>query len=149
MMDEMNEEMEDMEDEMQEDMVEDNFEMNQELQEQYGSTVGDPKYNQHIFLHRAAFESDDTVRTTYLTESELGRPVFSVRFMMDLYKIAELNGLPLIAGYFREKIQNVTHSGMSNKGFAMNLNVTQKRDIAKKRIRDVATQTNIQKGGGA
>lgn len=148
-----------MEDE-QEDMMEDNMEMNQDLQEQYGYPTPEPKFNQHVFLNKAAFESEDTIRTTYLSEWELGRPTFTVRFLLDLYKMAEFELIPptfenskvkpynFIATYFKEKIQNITHSGMSNKGFAMNLNVTQRRDVTKKRDRNTSGLKNQSEKGG-
>ena len=41
-----------------------------------------------------------------------------------------------IAHYFGEKTENITASGLSNKGFAMNINVTRKMDATRKRTRD-------------
>lgn len=126
-----------------EEMMEDDMELNRELAESYGSPSQDPIYNPHSFLHRAVFDLDDTLKTTYLDQYELGRPFFTVRFMLELYKNA-LNSsiitsegkelkLDKLAEYFRQKIKNVTDTGMSNQGFAMNLNVTQKRDTTKRR----------------
>ncbi len=148
------EEMEEVED-AREEQAEDDMEYNKELLEAYGYPTPDPKYNQHVFLHKAAFESADTVRTTFLSKEELGRPLFSVRFMLDLKILADHmlanpfsnpNPQNKISQYFLDKVQNVTSSGMSNEGFAMNLNVTQKRDMIRKKIRDISGLKN-QKGG--
>lgn len=135
---------EQMEDE-KEDEVEDQFDINQEVIDAYGSPQPEERQNQHSFLHKAAFDSNDTVRTTFLHEGELGRPLFTVRFMLDMEDVAHHYLDPVIrvlgikhngiANYFNAKIQNVTHSGQSNKGFSMNLNVTQKRDMTRKRVR--------------
>ncbi len=144
--------------EAEEDKVEDQLELSQDMQELYGAPVESQQHNQHTFIHKAAFDSRDTIRTTFLTESELGRPLFSVRFLSDLNKIASYYLDPIlielkldpkkyngIANYFWEKNQNITNSGMSNKGFAMNLNVTQKKDMVRRRIKTIQ-QSNL-KGG--
>ena len=136
---------EDEEDE-QEEAIEENMELSQEIQDAYGAPEPDAKHNQYTYLHKASFDSDDTVRTTFLHEGELGRPLFTVRFLLDLYKMAMYDDLDKIAAYYREKVQNITHSGMSNKGFAMTLNVTQRKDVQKKRMRDNSNLKN-QKGG--
>jgi hypothetical protein len=139
---------EDMEDEKEDDAFEQMLD-NIELQEDYPAPQPDEKMNAHTFLHKAAFASKDTVRTTFLQEGELGRPLFTVRFLMDMHDVSKYYLDPLlkklkldeatyngIANYFWEKIQNITQSGMSNKGFAMNLNVTQKRDTVRTRNRN-------------
>lgn len=148
-------EMEEEQEDKAEDMSEDQFQLSKEVQEAYGSPEPDEKQNQHTFLHKATFDSPDTVKTTFLSESELGRPLFNVRFLLDMHDISKyyldpiLKDLRLepqhngIANYFWEKIQNITGSGMSNKGFSMNLNVTRKMDTVRKRIRD----TSKLKGG--
>lgn len=138
---------EDLED-MKEDDMEEQMELSQEFNPDSPYPLQDEKHNQFTFLHKAAFESNDTIRTTWLSESELGRPLFSVRFLLDLHKMAHHDNLHKIAEYYLSKVQNITHSGMSNKGFAMNLNVTQKRDATKTRIRDTSglkNQPNKQK----
>lgn len=141
----MKEEMDDLEEEKSWE----NFENQQDFMESYGAPEEEAKINAQSFLHKAAFDSKDTVRTTFLHEGELGRPLFTVRFMLDMEDVAKhyLDDLPLklgykvrvpnrISNYFNSKIQNITSSGMSNKGFAMNLNVTQKRDINRQKTRE-------------
>ncbi|KKL24347.1 hypothetical protein LCGC14_2416190, partial [marine sediment metagenome] len=96
------------------------------------------------FLWKASFDHDDTLRTTYLTEGELGRPLFTVRFLLDMEDIAKYYIDPLseelkidnrIAKYFWEKIQNITSSGMSNLGFGPLLSVTKRMDITRKKVK--------------
>lgn len=150
------EEFEEVKEDQQEQQVEDQYETQQELMEGYPVPEPDEKQNAHTFLHKAAFDSPDTVRTTFLFPEELGRPLFSVRFMLKMQDVAKYYLDPLlihlkldplinnrIATYFWEDVQNVTSSGMSNKGFAMNLNVTRKVDATKKKVR----QTSELKGG--
>ncbi len=124
-------------------------ELSEEMQELYGAPEPEEVLNQHAYLDRATFKSGDTVRTTLLTEQELGRPLFNVRFLMDLKDLSKHYFDPIIkelgfdiekdnriATYFEEKIQNITGSGMSRDGFAMNLNVTKKLDATRKRYRE-------------
>ena len=105
------------------------------LQADYPAPTPEERNNAHNILNKAMFVAPDTIKTTFLTEPELGRPLFSVRFLMDMFNLAEHYGAKRVSGYFWDKIQNVTASGMSNKGFAMNLNVTQKRDTTRKRLK--------------
>jgi hypothetical protein len=125
----------------------------------YGESQAEQSLNPSSFLHKAAFESDNALRTTFLTETELGRPLFSVRFLLDLHNISNHYLNPIIsqmkkekeveienkiANYFAEKIKNITGSGMSNEGFAMNLNVTKKVDSTRRRSRDTSNLKQFQ-----
>ena len=143
------EEIRDMEEEQNEDNAEDNFQLNQELQEGYGYPMPEERQNQHSFLHKSAFGSSDTVKTTFLHEGELGRGLFTVRFLLDMEDITihylqdlliALGLNPMvdnrIANYFREKRENITSSGMSNKGFLQNLNVSRRIDTTRRRVRE-------------
>lgn len=141
------EEIEEAEDELdaeKEELKEDDLELSQELQEAYGSPEPEEKHTPHTILDKAMFKRDDTLRTTFLTESELGRPLLSVRFLLDLHKSALHYDLPLLKEYYRNKIENITKSGLSNKGFGMNLNVTQKRDTTRRRVKEAPKEV---KGG--
>ncbi|KKN59022.1 hypothetical protein LCGC14_0545770 [marine sediment metagenome] len=152
------EELQDMQEEAAEDSDQDRFENNQEWQERYGSPEPEEKHNQHTFLSNAV-KSLDTVRTTYLDEWELGKPMFNVRFLLDMEDISkfyldemaeELSDtnkkvVNNVSNYFRQKILNVTDSGMSKEGFTMNLNVTRKMDSIRKKVR-VSNIENL-KGG--
>ncbi len=139
----------DIQDEQQEDMQDDNLLLSEEHQAAYTADMSpEERQNAHSFLHKAAFDNQDTVKTTYLSESELGRPLFNIRFLLDMEDISKFYIDPLvkelgldeatdnkIAIYFLKKTYNVTDSGMSNKGFSMNLNVTRKMDSTRNRIK--------------
>lgn len=140
---EMQEEMEDLTEEQQEDSIEDSEISRREIQEAYGYPEAEPTFNQHTFLANSIKEKE-TEKVTFLQVEELGRPLFSVRFMLDIEDIARhyLDEITLelgldnkIAKYFREKINNVCSSGMSNKGFIQNMNVTRKMDTTRKRVK--------------
>ncbi len=134
---------------LKEDEQEDQYELSQELLDSYNAIEPEEKFNQFTILSNA-LRAPDTVKTTWLSESELGRPLFNIRFLLDMEDIAKyyidplLNGMKLdpdqfnaIAVYFKAKKENVTSSGMSNKGFAMNLSVTKKVDATRKRIKNI------------
>lgn len=141
------EEMEDTDDDAA-DASEESYEENMQIQKDYMAPEAEEKLNQFAII-KHAIKDKDTTRTTYLTPEELGRPMFSVRFYQDYCDFAGhyLNGTldemgfdpqtsNFIAHYFKNKVLNITNSGMSNKGFTMNLSVTQKRDTTKKRIKE-------------
>lgn len=139
-------------DEQEEESLDDSeqrFEDNLDIQEDYPAPEPEEKINQWSILDKA-IKNKDTIKTTYLSEQELGRPLFSVRFYgtyRDLsrhYLDVELDQLDfdaeksnIIKDFFTHKIRNITDSGMSNKGFAMNLSVTHKRDNTRRRVREV------------
>lgn len=126
---------------------------NAEMQDAYGSPEADEKHNAHTFLDKAAFQSTDTIRTTFLTQDELGRPLFSMRFILDMEDVAKhyLDDLAKkakidnrIAAYFKNKAFNMADSGMSREGFSMSLNVMKKIDTTRRR--DVNNIQNLQGG---
>lgn len=129
-----------------EDQSEDSMLLQQEFQEGYPAPMSPESHNSSSFIHKATFGSEDTIKTTFLSESELGRPLFNVRFILDMEDIAKhhldgytkkLNVENRIAKYFREKLKNITDSGMSNRGFSMNLNVTRKMDTTRRRENNI------------
>ncbi len=136
-----------------EESDEDRMAAQQQFAEAYGSPEPEEKHNQHTFLSNA-IKSKDTVRTTFLSEQEIGKPLFSVRFLLDMEDVSHhyldgfaeaFGGKNRISDYFFNKVQNITDSGMSNKGFAMNLNVTRKMDTTRTRVK--GNIENLQKGG--
>jgi len=148
------EEVQKIQEEQTEDSELDRMELSQEVQEAYGAPEPEEVQNQASFLHKAAFYSPDTIRTTFLHESELGRPLFSVRFIMDLEILSahyldaiceKYNMENKIKEYFHQKREVTTSSGMSNKGFSMNLNVTRKIDATRKRMSE-SSINNLNKG---
>ncbi len=130
--------------------AEDSFLDQQEYMEAYGSPQAEEKLNQHAFLNKAVFNTLNTVKNSYFTEEELGRPLFNVRFLMDMEDIAkhyldpfislfENEDKPVenkISNYFLMKAYNISESGMSREGFAMNLNVMRQVQMTRKRERD-------------
>ena len=125
---------------------EDRIQRTQDIQEAYGYPTPDEKHNQHTFLSKAV-ESDNTIRVTYLDKEELGRPLFSVRFLLDMEDVAKhyldsiaekLKGTNTISTYFLMKALNITDSGMSKEGFAMNLNVTKKMDTTRRKLSEAS-----------
>lgn len=142
--------------ETMEDFMEDQFLKNKELMGAYGAPEPEEKMNPSTFLHKAAFSPDiDVVRATFLAPEELGRPLFTTRFMMKMEDVAmyylddlckQLNIPNKIAMYFRADIRNTAESGMSNKGFIANLNVTRRMDATRRRIR-TRSSGKFEKGG--
>lgn len=152
---EIMDEMEDQQMDQAEKSFDDNQLLNQEWQQDYPVPEPEEKINAAAFLNKAAFVSKDTVRTTFLHEGELGRPLFTVRFLMDMEDISNYYIDPLlkkykellddtsfnkISNYFWNKLQNITDSGMSNKGFISNLSVTRKMDATRTRHREPPPQ---------
>lgn len=144
---EMLEELEEAQEEKVIETEEDRLLRAQDIQEAYGYPTADEKHNQHTFLSKAAFESDNTIKVTYLDKEELGIPLFSVRFLLDMEDVANhylnpiaehLKGMNKISDYFFKKVLNITDSGMSKEGFAMNLNVTRKMDTTKKKLSEAS-----------
>ncbi len=137
-----------MQEDAADDSQEDQYRNQQEFAEAYGSPEPEERHNQHTFLSKS-IEAKDTVRVTYLDEQELGRPMFSVRFLLDMEDISKLylddlanelstkeqEVLNKVADYFRQKILNITDSGMSKDGFTALLNVTKKLDTVRKKVR--------------
>lgn len=141
----MLEEMHDLEEDNQSDQQQNDFIERQAWQDSYGVPEQEQQFNQHAFLANSLmFESPEKV--TFMSESELGRPLFNLRFLLDIEDICkyyldnlskELGTENQIAEYFRAKIVNVCSSGMSHKGFVQNLNASKKIDVTRKRTREL------------
>ncbi|KKN69588.1 hypothetical protein LCGC14_0438910 [marine sediment metagenome] len=134
--------------ENQEDLAQDNqddIEMNRkEFEEAYGSPEPEPIFNKHAFIDKS-LETLNPEKVTFLTTSELGRPLFNVRFLLDIEDICgyylddlfkKYDVVNKISAYFREKINNISDSGLSNEGFIQTLNVTNKMDMTRKRVKN-------------
>ncbi len=107
------EELEEMQEDMAEDAQDDQLENQKDFAEAYGAPEPEEKQNQHSFLHNAAFHSGNTIRTTFLNQEELGRPLFNVRFLLDMEDISkfyldkiakELDVENKVSDYFLQKI---------------------------------------------
>ena len=143
---------EEMLEEMRDLQEEEGFESNEDdmldrgpFQEALGAPEAEQRFNQHVFLSQS-IQSDEPEKVTFLSESELGRPLFNLRFLLDIEDICKyyLDDLAKeyktdnkISQYFREKINNISSSGMSNKGFLQNLNASKKIDVTRSRIRNL------------
>lgn len=142
----MYQEMEDADLEKSQDADDDRNLTNQEFQEVYGSPEPEEKHNQHTFISNS-LTFDEPEKVTFMSESELGTPLFNLRFLLDIEDICKyyLDDLSnrftttnRISQYFREKIINIASSGMSNKGFIQNLNVTKKMEATRQRVREAS-----------
>lgn len=145
--------MDDMAEDQGEDLEDNRMLALEEWKDGDGPPDPEERQNAHTFLSKAVFDQPRTLKTTFLTEGELGRPDFSVRFLSSIKTVAqdlidpvasELGLANGVANYFEDKIENITASGLSNRGFSMNMNVTRKMDATRKRIRD---PTDNFKGG--
>lgn len=146
-------EMQEFQEEMQDDMSEEQFENNLDLNEEYDVPNSQELQNQHSFLNQAVFKNQNSLKVGYLDDGELGRPVFTVRFLLDMKSLAkhylghiaeQLDVKNEIEEYFGNKVINITDSSMSKDGFTMNLNVTKKVDSTRKKMR--GNIDNINKG---
>ncbi len=135
-------EQEEFEEDQRDERLDEQQDDNLEFQEGYGPPPPEKVFNQHTFLHDAAFETPNTLRVTNLEPEELGRPIFNVRFLLDMEDIAkfyldeickEIGIDNKIADYFRQKIINITDSGMSKGGFTMLLNTTRNVNVTRTR----------------
>ena len=101
----------------------------QELIKAYGTPNPEEKHNQHVFLSKVA-TSDDTTKTGFLTNEELGYTRFSERSYKEMALAArnlQLNDL--WADYFDKKAEILTATSLSRNGFLTNLAVIQRRQI--------------------
>lgn len=142
---------------LQEDQLQDQQDAQFDAQQEagYGYPEAEEKFNQHTFIDKSVFNSPDIEKVSYLKQEELGRPLFNVRFLLDMEDIAKHYLDPLIkkhnlqmsnriADYFRHKINNICSSGLSNQGFIQTINVSKKLDIARTRSR--GTPENLKVG---
>ena len=144
---EMLEALEEAEQERLEEAEDDRLQRAQEFQEGYPPPTDDEKHNQFTFLNKAAFESENTIRTTYLDKEELGRPLFSVRFLLDMEDVAKhyldpiaehLKGTNTISTYFLRKAQNISDSGQSKEGFMANLAAKKIIDTTRRKLSEAS-----------
>lgn len=105
----------------------------------------DMPFNQHTFLANS-LDQENPEKVTFLSHSELGIPLFNMRFLQDIEDVCKhyLDGIckqygveNKISQYFRAKIINIADSGMSNEGFIQNANITKKVDMTRTRRRNL------------
>ncbi len=133
-----NEDIEEFEEEQAEEKKEEDQELMEELREEdaeaYGVPEPEQKYERFKFLTEAR-EMDDTIRTSYLTKSELGFPLFSVRFWLNLELLAALKKYDILRKYLNDKALVTTHTGLSREGFLMNTAITRRKEGIKSKIK--------------
>jgi len=88
--------------------------------------------DKYLFLNNVK-ESDNTIKTSFLTKAELGKPLFPVRFWLELATYAQLKGYDIVKDYCIDKAKNITDTGLSNEGFLLGLVVTKRRETALQR----------------
>lgn len=146
-------EMEDLQADDSQDSQDEQMMNTHEFQDGIGVPEPDQQFNKHSFLF-SSLDQDKLEKVTYFSESELGRPLFNVRFILSIESLAHHHldllcyqyGVPnKIASYFRQKVDDISATGMSNQGFLQKLNVTQKMDMTRKRIRNLG---NLKGGSG-
>lgn len=104
----------------------------QEL-EQYvtgSSPMPEEKHNVHKFLHEVA-ESNDTTKTGYLSEEEVGTPKLPTRTLKSLALYCDhIANMPYFADYFNAESEIVTSTSLSKDAKLLTLAVTSVRHLA-------------------
>lgn len=87
------------------------------------------KHSIYTFLHKISI-SDDTTKTGYLTEEELGMPINPVRTFKKLSLISsKIIESPVIASFFADESEIVTSTSLSKHAKLLNAAVTMKRQL--------------------
>ena len=87
------------------------------------------KHNVHTFLNNV-LETKDTTKVGFLSETELGSPIHSVRAYKELALISNvIIGNPLFEKYFSVEGENTLASSLSRNGFLVKMAITQTRKI--------------------
>ena len=127
----MEEEFETNEEEMKIQMLEEQQDFMDDIREEQmeeGMTPETEKIlDKYKFLNEVK-ESDNTIKTSYVTKAELGKPLFPVRFWLEIASYAKLKNYDTIRKYCLEKANNITDTGLSNEGFLLGLVVTKRRE---------------------
>lgn len=138
-------------DQQQEDQ-EESMMNTQEFNEGLGVPEPDQQFGPHHFI-AGSLNLDSPEKVTFLDQHELGRPLYHMRFLLDIEDVCKHHVDPLcnkfnvpnkLSAYFRAKIKNISDSGMSKDGFLQVLNVTKKVDFTRKKTRNME---NLKQGG--
>lgn len=88
------------------------------------------KHNTHTFLLRVA-TSDDTTKTGFITETELGAPSHSLRNVKDYALITDkIMGNDYFSSYFKQESENITATSLSREGFLVKQATTTTKQLA-------------------
>lgn len=116
-----------------------------ELEKKLSELTGGNSSNQEIqtihgFLNAVA-TSDDTTKTGYITEEELGQPKLPVRTYKELALFCrDVANMDYMAKYFEAKSEIVTSTSLSKNAKLLNLSVLNKKEVA-----DVTKKNTSQK----
>ena len=112
------------------------------LAESGSAPTPEDKYNVHLFLHRVA-TADDTTKVGNLDETELGKPLFSVRALKDMALISrDLIGNAELQKSYNDEAEIITATSLSKEGFLVKQATTTTRQIA-----DVTKKKSAQNKG--
>jgi len=133
-----NEDLEEMEEEQAEEKKESEQELMEDLREEDAESYGVPEqartFERFKFLTEVR-DLPDTIRTSYLTKSELGFPLFSVRFWLNLKLLADLKEYNYLGDYLHNKALVTTHTGLSREGFLLNTAITKRKESKKHKLK--------------
>ena len=115
---------------MEQELTEDEKKVLSEYLDGYGAAIPEDKHTLHTFLHRIA-TSDDTTKTGYLRDEELGTSEFPVRS----YKSFALWSDKVIRNkymkeYFEKESEDTTSTSLSRDGFLIKTSVLTKKELA-------------------
>jgi len=101
------------------------------LDKVYGTApIPEEKHSVHSFLHKIA-TSDDTTKTGYLKEEEIGLPTLSLRACKELElfckEVADMN---YFADFFGKTGEILTSTSLSKEGFLAKLAVIIRRETS-------------------
>lgn len=127
------------EDEMEEEKVaatQEEIDLREDLtdDDNPGAPKPDPAFERYKFLTEAR-DNSETIRTSFVTKEELGVPLFSIRFWLDLELIATQKKLELLKRYLHGKALVTTDTGYSREGFFLNTSITRRRELARNKTK--------------
>jgi hypothetical protein len=104
-----------------------------ELIEQLGGNVGKHEEKQGIFsFFKKVISMPDTIRTSNLTNVELGEVTLSVRTLRNLSLFCKESGLLGLGEYFEKESKVISDSSLSRDGFLDKVVVTQRKATSMK-----------------
>jgi len=96
----------------------------------FGAQLPEEKYNVHTFLHKVA-TSDDTTKTSNVTEDELGMAKHPVRSYLSFALLSDkIIRNDYFKEYFESESEIVTSSSLGKNGFLIKAAITQKKELA-------------------
>lgn len=111
-------------------------------QQLYGQNIPqNTQHSVHAFLNNVA-KANDTTKTGYLNEEELGLPKLPERTLKELALFCEdVANMDYFAEYFRKKAEILTSTSLSKDAKLLSLAVLTKREVA-----DVTKRRTVKKG---